>query len=313
MLAGVRTVLVTGGAGFIGSHLADDVLAHGDRCIVLDDLSTGKRENVPAGAIFYQRGLNDSGLAELLGDERVDVVNHHAAQANVRVSIEDPAADARVNVLGGLALVAACRRVGIRRFVFASSGGTVYGEQERFPCDEEHPKRPASPYGVAKYAFELYLEAFARTGDLDPVILRYANIYGPRQWPKGEAGIVAILAETLLAGEQPRIFGDGEQTRDYVHVDDVVAANRAAYTTDRLGAYNVGTGVETSVNELYREVARELGSAIEPLHVAAIPGELGRNALDSGRLARELGVRIATPLAAGLAATLAWYRARAAA
>ena len=313
MLRRVKTVLITGGAGFIGSHLADDVIARGGRAVVLDNLSTGKRENVPAGAVFYQRDLLEPGLGELLADERVDVVNHHAAQANVRVSIEDPAADARVNVLGGLELVAACRKAGVKRFVFASSGGTVYGEQERFPCDEEHPKRPTSPYGVAKYAFELYLEAFRATGDLEPVILRYANIYGPRQWPKGEAGIVAILAELLLAGERPRIFGDGEQTRDYVHVDDVVAANRAAYATDRLGAYNVGTGVETSVNALYRMVARELGSAIEPSHVAPVAAELRRNALDAGKLERDLGVRIATPLADGLASTLAWYRSRAAA
>jgi UDP-glucose 4-epimerase len=308
----VKNVLITGGAGFIGSHIADDVLARGGRAIVLDDLSTGRRQNVPEGAVFHQRDLLDPGLDELLGDEKVDVVCHHAAQANVRVSLEDPAADARINVLGGLRLVAACRRAGVRRFVFASSGGTVYGEQERFPCDEEHPKRPTSPYGVAKYSFELYLEAFGRAGDLEPVILRYANVYGPRQWPKGEAGIVAILAEHLLAGERPRIFGDGEQTRDYVHVADVVAANRAAFTTDRLGAYNVGTGVETSVNELYRQVARELGSSIEPLHAPAVRGELRRNSLDAGRIARELGVRIATPLAEGLRSTLAWYRSRAA-
>jgi UDP-glucose 4-epimerase len=312
MSTGTRTVLITGGAGFIGSHLADDVLARGGRAVVLDNLSTGKRENVPAGAVFYRRDLLDPGLDELLADEKVDAVNHHAAQANVRVSIENPVEDARVNVLGGLALVAACRKAGVKRFVFASSGGTVYGEQEVYPCDESHPKRPTSPYGVSKYAFELYLEAFGAAGDLEPVILRYANVYGPRQWPKGEAGIVAILAEHLLAGERPRIFGDGEQTRDYVHVDDVVAANRAAYSTDRFGAYNVGTGVETSVNELYAQVARELGTAIEPQHVAPVAAELRRNALDAGKIARELDVPIATPLANGLASTLAWYRARAA-
>jgi len=308
----VRTFLITGGAGFIGSHLADDVLAHGDRAIVLDNLATGRRENVPDGAVFYQRDLLDPGLDELLGDERVDVVSHHAAQVNVRVSVDDPATDARINVLGGLELVRACQRVGVRRFVFASSGGTVYGDQRIFPCDEEHPKRPNSPYGCAKYAFELYLDAFGRSGTLEPVIFRYANVYGPRQWPKGEAGIVAILAETLLAGGRPRIFGDGEQTRDYVHVDDLVAANRAAYDTSRPGGvYNVGTGVETSVNELYRLVARELDSEIEPRHVDPVPGELRRNALDAGRLERELGVRIATGLDEGLRATLAWYRARA--
>ncbi len=224
-----RTVLITGGAGFIGSHLADDALAHGERVVVLDNLATGKRENVPAGAVFHQRDLLDPGLDELLADEKVDVVNHHAAQANVRISLEDPAADARVNVLGTLALIAAARRAGIRRFLFASSGGTVYGEQQVFPCDESHPTRPTSPYGCAKLAAELYLGAFAASGDLEPIVLRYANVYGPRQEPKGEAGIVAILAEKLLAGEPTRIFDDGEQTRDYVHVADVVAANRAAY------------------------------------------------------------------------------------
>jgi UDP-glucose 4-epimerase len=308
----MRTVLVTGGAGFIGSHLVDDVLARGERALVLDNLSTGRSENVPAGAVFYRRDLLDPGLGELLADEKVDVVNHHAAQANVRVSIEDPAEDARVNVLGGLKLVTACRQAGVKRFVFASSGGTVYGEQQVYPCDEEHPKRPTSPYGVAKYAFELYLDAFGQMGDLEPVILRYANVYGPRQWPKGEAGIVAILAELLLAGQRPRIFGDGEQTRDYVHVADVVAANRAAYSTDRLGAYNVGTGVETSVNALYDLVARELGTTIEPLHVAAVAAELRRNSLDAAQIERELGVSIGTRLSDGLASTLAWYRARAA-
>lgn len=304
----MRTILITGGAGFIGSHLADDALARGHKVVILDDLSTGKRVNVPDGAVFHQRNLLDPGLEELLRDEGVDTVSHHAAQANVRVSIEDPVLDARVNVLGGLALVKACRAAGVRRFVFASSGGTVYGVQDVFPCDEEHPKRPTSPYGVSKLAFELYLEAFAHSGDLEPVILRYANVYGPRQWPKGEAGIVAILAEHLLAGATPRIFGDGEQTRDYVHVADVVAANRAAYETDRLGAYNVGTGVETSVNALYDKVAATLGSPVRPVHADPVPSELRRNALDAAKLARELGVAVATPLDEGLASTLAWYR-----
>jgi len=306
------TILVTGGAGFIGSHLADDALAHGHRVVVLDDLSTGRRENVPAGALFHRRDLLDPGLAELLAAERVDVVLHHAAQANVRVSLEDPAADARVNVLGTLELIAACRRTGVRRLLFASSGGTVYGEQRRYPCDEEHPKRPTSPYGCAKLAAELYLDAFRATGDLEPIVLRYANVYGPRQEPKGEAGIVAILAEKLLAGETPRIFDDGEQTRDYVHVDDVVAANRAAIERWTPGVYNVGTGVETTVNALYRMVADALGSTIRPRHVPAINAELRRNSLDAARLERALGAAPKIPLAEGLARTLPYYRERAA-
>jgi len=281
-----RTVLITGGAGFIGSHLADDALAHGERVVVLDNLATGKRENVPAGAVFYQRDLLDPGLDELLADEKVDVINHHAAQANVRISLEDPAADARVNVLGTLELIAAARRAGIRRLLFASSGGTVYGVQQVYPCDESHPKQPTSPYGCAKLAAELYLGAFAASGDLDPVILRYANVYGPRQEP------------------------NGEQTRDYVHVADVVAANRAAYERWTPGAYNVGTGVETSVNALFAMVTRALGVEVPPNHVPALAAELRRNSLDAGALERALGVRPRIALEEGLARTLPWYRAR---
>ena len=306
-----RTVLITGGAGFIGSHLADDALAHGERVVVLDNLATGRRENVPAGAVFHQRDLLDPGLDELLADERIDLINHHAAQANVRISLEDPAADARVNVLGTLALVAAARRAGIRRFLFASSGGTVYGEQRVFPCDESHPTVPTSPYGCAKLAAELYLGAFAASGDLEPIVLRYANVYGPRQEPKGEAGIVAILAEKLLAGEPTRIFDDGEQTRDYVHVADVVAANRAACARWIPGTYNVGTGVETSVNALFGMVTRALGVAVPPHHVPALAAELRRNSLDAAKLERTLGERPRIALAEGLERTLPWYRARA--
>jgi UDP-glucose 4-epimerase len=306
----VRTILITGGAGFIGSHLADDALAHGERVIVLDNLATGKRENVPAGAVFHHRDLLDAGLDELIRDERIDVVSHHAAQANVRLSLDDPAADARVNVVGSLALVAACKRAGVRRLLFASSGGTVYGEQDVFPCGEDHPKRPGSPYGCAKYAVELYLDAFRRAGDLDPIVLRYANVYGARQEPKGEAGIVAILAEKLLGGAAPRIFDDGEQTRDYVHVGDVVAVHRAALERWTSGAYNVGTGVETSVNALFEMVTAALGVRLEPAHVPALLAELRRSSLDASLAERVFGVRPRTTLAEGLARTLPWYRER---
>jgi len=307
-----RTVLITGGAGFIGSHIADDVLAHGERAVVLDNLSTGRRENVPAGAVFYQRDLLDPGLAELLADERVDVVSHHAAQVNVRVSLEDPAADARANILATLELIKACKRCGIRQLLFASSGGTVYGEQQVYPCDEGHPKRPTSPYGCAKLSVELYLDAFRGMGDLDPIVLRYANIYGPRQEPKGEAGIVAILAEKLLAGETPRIFDDGEQTRDYVFVGDVAAANRAAIERWTSGIYNLGTGRETTVNALYEMVAARLGSAIRPVHAPPVAAELRRNALDASALERAMGAAPKTRLEQGLDQTLPYYRARAA-
>ncbi len=308
----VRTILITGGAGFIGSHLADDCLARGERVVVLDDLSTGKRENVPSGAVFYQRNLLDPGLEEILADEKVDTISHHAAQVNVRVSLEDPAADARVNVLGSLEVIAAAKRAGVRRILFASSGGTVYGEQQVYPCDETHPKHPLSPYGCAKYSVELYLEAFRVTGDLDPVVLRYSNVYGPRQEPKGEAGIVAILAEKLLAGETPRIYDDGEQTRDYLYVGDLVAANRAVLDRWTPGAYNVGTASETTVNALYERVVAALGSNIRPRHVNAVNAELRRNSLDAALLERTFGTRPRTTIEQGLALTLPWYRARAA-
>lgn len=306
----MATILVTGGAGFIGSHLADGFLADGHRVLVLDSLVTGRRENVPAGAQFLHRDLRDPGLAEILRAEHVDVVDHHAAQANVRISVDDPKLDAEANILGSISLIQACRHAGVRRLLFASSGGTVYGEQHSFPCDESHPTRPTSPYGCAKLAVEHYLEAYGAIGELEPVILRYANVYGARQDPKGEAGIIAILAEKFLAGETPRLFGDGEQTRDYVHVDDIVAANRALVAAWRPAVYNVGTGHETSLNELYARIARALGSDVEPTHAPPVAAELRRNSLDAGKLAASHGWEPRIGLAEGLARTLPYYRSR---
>ncbi len=306
-----HTLLITGGAGFIGSHLADEALAAGDRVIVLDSLITGRRENVPDGALFLERDLRDPGLDDILRDERVDVVSHHAAQANVRVSVEQPLADAEGNVLGGLALIEACRRAGVRRLLFASSGGTVYGEQEAFPCDEGHPLRPLSPYGSSKLAIESYLGVYHRLGDLQPVILRYANVYGPRQDAKGEAGIVAILCEKFLAGERPKIYGDGRQTRDYVHVRDVVAVHRAILDDWTPGTYNVGTELETPLNEIYARIAELLGHATEPDYHPAIPAELQRSSLDASLLRRTFALPAWTAFADGLPETVAWYQERA--
>jgi len=306
-----ETLLITGGAGFIGSHLAEGALADGHRVIVLDNLSTGRRENVPAGAELVERDLRDEGLEELLRERAVTVVSHHAAQANVRVSVEQPMLDAEANVLGSLKLIQACRHTGVRRLLFASSGGTVYGEQEAFPCDEEHPTRPLSPYGCSKLAVELYLLAYGRLGDLEPLIVRYANIYGARQDPKGEAGIIAIFAERLLRGEPPRIFGDGLQTRDYVHVSDVVAVQRAALAQWVSGIFNVGTGVETTLRSLYSKVLNGLGlEPVEPLYLPENRGELRRSALSHRRLAEMLGVAPTVELDAGLAQTLPYYRKR---
>lgn len=303
-----ETLLITGGAGFIASHLADDALQAGHRVVVLDNLSTGRRENVPAGAELVERDLREDGVEEVLAHYGVTAVSHHAAQANVRVSVDDPLLDAEANVIGSLKLIQACRKAGVRRFLFASSGGTVYGEQEAFPCDEDHPTRPLSPYGCSKLAVEQYLLAYHRLGDLEPIILRYANVYGARQDPKGEAGIIAIFAEKLLRGEPPRIFGDGLQTRDYVHVSDIVAISRAALATWVPGVYNVGTGVETTLRLLYARVQDALGVRIEPLYLPENRGELRRSALSHRRLAENLGVAPTVELPAGLAATLPYYR-----
>ena len=309
-----HTLLITGGAGFIGSHLAEDALAHGDRVVVLDNLSTGKRENVPAGATFYQRDISDPGLDELVADEKIDVVSHHAAQVNVRISIADPTADARTNILATLDLIAACKKAGVRRLLFASSGGTVYGEQKVYPCDEEHSLHPTSPYGCAKLAVELYLDAFRVMGDLDPIVFRYANIYGPRQEPKGEAGIVAILAEKLLAGEQPRIFDDGEQTRDYVYRRRPrEGPPRRARALDAGHLQHRHRGRDLGQRALRNGLATQLGSTIRPRHEPPVSAELRRNSLDAGRLERALGAAPKTRVPEGLALTLPYYQRRAAA
>jgi UDP-glucose 4-epimerase len=304
-----ETLLITGGAGFIGSHLAAGAVRDGHRVLVLDNLSTGRRETVPPGAELIERDLRDPALEELLRERGVTVVSHHAAQANVRVSVEQPMLDAEANVLGSLQLLQACRHTAVRRILFASSGGTVYGEQEAFPCEEDHPTRPLSPYGCSKLAVESYLLAYGRLGDLEPLILRYANVYGARQDPKGEAGIVAIFAERLLRGEPPRIYGDGLQTRDYVHVSDIVAVQRAALAQWTSGVFNVGTGIETTLRSLYSRVQKGLGlDPVEPIHLAENRGELRRSALSHRRLAETFGVAPTVELDAGLALTLPFYK-----
>lgn len=303
------SVLITGGAGFIGSHLAEDLLAAGRRVVVLDDLRGGKRHNVPSDAKFVEADLEWPGLADLLRDESVEIVSHHAAQSNVRASASSPLEDARTNVLGSLALLDACVAAGVRRVIFASSGGTVYGEQQVFPCDEDHPTRPISHYGCSKLALEHYLLAAGRRGELEPTILRYANVYGPRQDPRGEAGIVAILFRTLLAGRRPRIFGDGSQTRDYVHVDDITRLHRLVLEQQVLGTFNVGTGIETSLASLVARVTALVQRPdLTPIHEPFRPEELRRNSLSATRLSNRLGETPGIDLDQGLRRCLAWFR-----
>jgi UDP-glucose 4-epimerase len=297
----VRAV-VTGGAGFIGSHLVDALLARGDDVDVLDDLSTGKRENVSDGARLHAGDIRSD--ADAVFDEvRPEACFHFAAQPNVRVSVEQPDFDADVNVLGTVRMLEAARRHATK-LVFASTGGAIYGECNA-PATEDAPRHPLSPYGAAKLAGEEYIQTFNRLYGSAHTILRFGNVYGPRQDPHGEAGVVAIFMSRLRGGERPQIFGDGKQTRDYVYVADAVAAAVAALQRDG-GTYNVGTGTETSVLDLLDRIQRVAGTSAEPEFAPPRAGELQRSVLDVSRAADELGWRPAHDLDTGLAATWAW-------
>ncbi len=305
------SVCITGGAGFIGSHLADAFLARGWRVLVIDDLSTGRRQNLPAGAELAALDIRSRAAAERIERGGFDLLVHHAAQMDVRRSVADPVFDAEVNVLGSLNLLEAARRGGVRQVLFASTGGAIYGEQESFPAAEEHPARPLSPYGVSKLAIERYLFFYHVTYGLHATCLRYANVYGERQSAYGEAGVVAIFLDRLLAGKAPTINGSGEQTRDYLHVSDVVQANLASAGRPGFHVYNVGTGVETSVLDLYRILAQAVGSRLPALHGAAKPGEQQRSVVDSRLIRQDLGLPAPLPLPAGLQRTADWFRRRA--
>jgi UDP-glucose 4-epimerase len=298
-----KHVLVTGGAGFIGSHLVDAYLERGWRVSVLDDLSTGDRANVNARAELH---VGDIRTSDLVRDLRPDVVNHHAAQMDVRRSVADPVFDADVNVIGSLRLLQQSVEAGVKRFIFASSGGAIYGEPEFVPQTEDHPLRPMSPYGCAKLAVEYYMSYYRRVYGLSTIALRYANVYGPRQSTKGEAGVVAIFASQMLRGEEVTINGSGEQTRDFTYVADVVAANMAVTESDAASSCNVGTGVETSVNELYRLMSAILGVSRSARYGPAKAGEQMRSVLSAARLGGEL-VRIG--LADGLTHSVSFFRA----
>lgn len=305
-------VLVTGGAGFIGSTTARRLLAQGHQVTVIDDLSHGKRENVPDGAALRVIDVRTPDLAAAVAACRPDAVLHLAAQMDVRKSVADPTWDASVNVLGTVNVLESARRAGVRRVVFASSGGAVYGEQEAFPATESHPRRPASPYGVSKLCGEEYLAHYSLAHGLSTLALRYANVYGPGQDPHGEAGVVAIFCERMLRGEAPTVNGDGGQTRDYVHVDDVARINQLALESDLRGALNVGTGVETDVNAIGAALAGALGFTTPLPHGPAKPGEQRRSCIDPRLAARLLDWRPEVGLEEGLAATARWFRNRAA-
>lgn len=310
-------ILLTGGAGFIGSHVADAYINQGHEVVIVDNLSTGRRENLNPQARFYEVDIRDfEALEGIFQKERPEVVNHHAAQASVVISTEDPAEDARTNILGTLHLIELARRHGVRLFIYVSSGGAVYGEPRYLPCDEKHPVNPLSPYGVSKHAPEHYLYLYGLNYGLEYVILRYGNVYGPRQDPYGEAGVVAIFSERMLRDEPVYIYGDGEQHRDFVYVGDVVDFNLRVLDPSGLGSlqdplgrvYNVGTGVGTTVNRIAAELASLTGYRRKPIYTDPRPGEVYRIHLDITKARRELGWEPRVPLREGLARTVEYYR-----
>jgi len=307
-------ILVTGGAGFIGSQMARRHLADGHRVVVVDNLSTGLREKVPEGVRFVQADIAETDLEPVLREEKIDFVSHHAAQIDVRHSVSDPLFDARSNILGSLKVFEACKRSGSKRVLFSSTGGALYGEPEGGkPATEDHPTNPISPYGCAKLSIEKYLHYYQVIHGFQTVIFRYGNVYGPGQNGLGEAGVVAIFCEAILHGRTPKIRGDGGQTRDYVFVMDLVRAAAAAVQTDRSGTWNLGTGVETSVNDLFAEVAKGLSYSGKPEHVALPPGEQRRSVLDSSRIRRDFNLPEWTPLEKGIPETAGYFRQKVAA
>ena len=303
-------ILVTGGAGFIGSHVAEKYLKIGHEVVVIDNLSTGLREFVPRGGRFIEADLRDFGTMDrIVSKERAEVVSHHAAQIDVRNSVQRPVHDCLTNVAATVHLYESARRQGLRKFIFASSGGVIYGEPDRIPISEKTSAAPQSPYAAAKLSAEHYLSCFHHLYGISSTVLRYANVYGPRQLG-GEAGVISIFFRNMVSGRRPAIYGDGRQRRDFVFIDDVVDANVRALEHEGFGIFNIGTGVATSIRDLYRSVAAITRFAEPPLHEPPRQGELFQNALDVRLASTSLGWRPHTDLKTGLAAAGAWWRGR---
>ncbi|MCW5891494.1 MAG: NAD-dependent epimerase/dehydratase family protein [bacterium] len=303
-------IVVTGGAGFIGSHVVDAYVGAGHEVLIVDNLCMGKRENLHPSARFFEYDILDPKTAALIASEKPDVINHHAAQMDVRRSVADPQFDARVNILGTIGLLDAARQAGVKKFLFVSSGGAAYGEQQEYPAPETHPTWPVSPYGVSKRSGELYCHFFMAEYGLPFVAFRYANVYGPRQDPHGEAGVVAIFSGRMLRGEPVTVNGDGTQTRDYVFVGDVARMSLLALEHPATGPVNVGTGVETDVNVLAEHIRRAAGSTAEITHGPAKSGEQRRSVVAIGRAAEVYGWKPEVSLADGLARTVEFFRAK---
>lgn len=301
-------VLVTGGAGFIGSHVVDSLLEQGHEVVVVDDLSTGRERNLNPRARFYRIDIRDAGLLEIFERERPEVVDHHAAQIDLRRGVAEPVFDADVNILGSLNVLECARRTGVRKIVYISTGGAVYGEPVYLPCDEGHPIRPLSPYGASKHAVEHYLYLYRANYGLDYTVLRYPNVYGPRQDPHGEAGVVAIFTGRMLRGEPVTINGDGDQERDFAFVGDCAAANLLALSRGSGEVFNIGTARGTSINEVFRALRDATGYALAPHYGPAKLGETYKIYLDARKAQAELGWQPSVTLEEGLARTVAYYR-----
>ena len=296
-------ILVTGGAGFIASQIADAYIDEGHQVFVIDNLTTGFEKNINPKAKFIKSDISSPSVIDLFDNEKFDVVNHHAAQIDVRKSVNDPIFDATTNILGTINLLQACIKTGVKKFMFASTGGAIYGEQEYFPADENHPTNPVSPYGITKLTIEKYLFFYKTEYGLNHTILRYANVYGPRQNPFGEAGVVAIFANKLIKNENPIINGDGNQTRDYVFVEDIVRANLMTLNSNSSNIYNVGTGIESSVNDLFSKLNAIAGGKATEKHGPAPKGEQLRSLITSDKLFKDYKWRPSIKIEDGLRKT----------
>jgi len=301
-------ILITGGAGFIGSNIADAYLKAGHKIVIADNLSSGKKENIPAKAKFYKVDITDAAkIKTIFLSEKPDVVSHHAAQIDVRTSVADPAYDARINIIGSLNVLEAARNAGVKKVIFSSSGGTIYGECAKKAPDEKAAARPLSPYGITKHALEFYLNFYSELYGMKFTALRYANVYGPRQDPHGEAGVVAIFSQRMLDNENLFIFGDGRQTRDYVYVGDVVSANLKALGAGHNQIINIGTGRLTSVNALFKQMASLAGYDKKPVYKPARPGELMKSFLDCRKAKKILRWQPSMPIEKGLKETIEYF------
>jgi UDP-glucose 4-epimerase len=305
----MKRILVTGGAGFIGSHVAKVLIEAGHTVAVLDNLSSGRRENLPEESRFFEVDITDKeGLEKVFSEFKPEIVDHHAAQISVNRSVREPCFDAEQNILGTINLLEASARHGVKRFIFASTGGALYGDAPSIPSNEDTPVIPLAPYGIAKASAENYVRFFWNEHGIEPVVLRYANVYGPRQDPHGEAGVVAIFSLKALSGEECVIYGTGDQTRDFVYVKDVARSNLAA-VDGKPGTYNIGTGIETSINKLFSEFKRLEGS-LKVSHDAARPGEVFRSVLDVSRAGNDLCWQPQVNLSDGIRQTYAWFKQR---